>query len=173
MATKKKSEGASVVVVQPAAAPKKRAPTKRAAPAKKKKAARRSGGGGKKASEFETAVKGAVAGAVLVKYLQSDGGKKMTAESQFYKDHGMGPYVAGAGYAVTKLAPKYRSWGLVMIGAGAFLWGAHKTNASSEEADRVQVQGPTLNELAEADLKEEMAARQAAQQTRRSVIRQG
>ena len=124
---------------------------------------RRRGGGSGCPSVTSAAVKGAVIGFVAVKYLSKPETQKKLAESEFVQDNGIGPYVAAAGYAVTKFAPKYRQWGMVAVGIGAFLWAAKKANL--QEADvskRVQVQGPTLEDLARADMQEE-AARAAAQ----------
>lgn len=123
---------------------------------------RRSGGAGCP-SVTSAAVKGAVLGFVAVKYLSKPETQKKLAESEFVQDNGIGPYVAAAGFAVTKFAPKYRQWGMVAVGIGAFLWAAKKANMQEVDvAKRVQVQGPTLEDLARADAQEE-AARAAAQ----------
>lgn len=172
MATRKKSTGTrsrkrttkAIVVAAP------RGMARTSSPQVVAITAPRRGGGGRRRggnagcpSVTSAAVKGAVLGFVAVKYLSKPETQKKLAESEFVQDNGIGPYVAAAGYAVTKFAPRYRQWGMVAVGIGAFLWAAKKANL--QEADvskRIQVQGPTLEDLARADMQEE-AARAAAQ----------
>lgn len=91
------------------------------------------GGGGRRAkkggmSPSQALVAGAVAGAVVVLYMRSKHGQDMSKNSQLVKEHGWGPFLAGAGYALRKASPRHAKYGNAAMTVGAFLTVAKKMN---------------------------------------------